>query len=710
MHRPSTRIHRILLTALGALLASCGDSDEITHYDFPSLELSTEAVAFGTLELGQRATETLWLSNLGDLPMGITAIELGEGDRSLQDFDLSWSLDDLECSDITAAAKDSGWQDTEPPSPVDTAESGLPDGVVAVLGQGCRLPLHVAFEPIEERTLWGSVIVRTGSVYRTGGSVSVPILFADPLHAKRIVTLSGVGERSEGDIWVEPRHHDFGHHWPGAVETVRITIENRGDGSLTVAQLILDDCPASFEITDGGFDDSHTVLEPGVSSFVEVSFTPEDTSPVACTMFVEADDGDSPLIGVDLEANTGTHHGNEPPAVVIHSPGVGTQYADGEAGDLELQLTVTDPDQPADTLDCRVKSMVGADGASVADCQPPDETGDVTVLIPRESVDSGTDTLLVRVMDASDVLAYASVSVLRNTDFPSIDQDGDGWSPEVYEDGLADCDDLDDSVYPHAAEGADGQDNDCDGIIDEGTQAYDDDGDAFSEDEGDCDDHDDGAYPGAWEIADYNDNDCDGTIDEGTSLHDDDGDGFSEMDQDCDDSDASVHPGAVEYCDGVDNDCNGLRDYADGCVETATVPYVVGGIDLERTACEPGDTIQASILAFDADGQALDHSWTAEAGLVVEPLTGSPEVEITCPAPRDPGGSIYSLSASATDEDDNTAWATDALWVYPSGQLHRQYTSREAAEGSCASASAIPVLSLAWLALVATAVRRRRQG
>jgi hypothetical protein len=708
MRRLHTRTRHAILPVLGALAASCGASPEISHYDFPSLELSTEAVVFGTVELGESVTETLWLSNLGDLPLGITAIELGESDRSMQNFDLSWSLEDLECADITAAAKDSGWHDTDDPTTDDTATTQPPEDATTVLGKGCRLPLIVTFEPVEEGTLWGSIIVRTGNEYRTGGSVSVPLLFADPLHAKRMVTLSGEGERTSGDIRVEPRHHDFGHLWPGAVETVTIAIENSGDGDLTVAEPTLNDCPGSLEITDEGFDGLHTVLEPGVASFVEVSFTPENTGAVACTMFVESDDGDSPLTEVDLEANTGDNHDNVPPTVVIHSPGVGTQYADGDAGVLELRLNVFDLDQPADTLDCRVKSMVGADGASVADCHPPDESGDVTVEIPRESVDSGIDTLVARVMDASDVLAYASISVLWNTDFPSTDQDSDGWSPEVDDNGNADCDDLDDTTYPWAAEIVDGHDNDCDGLIDEGTQAYDDDGDSFSEDDGDCNDHDDGAYPGAWEIADYADNDCDGTIDEGTSLYDDDGDGYSEMDQDCDDADASVHPGAIEYCDGIDNDCNGLRDHADGCVETTTEPYVVGGIDLEQTACEPGDTIAASVFAYDADGQALDYSWTAEAGLVVVPLTGSPSVTITCPTPRDPGGSILSLSAYATDEDGNAAWALEELWIYPSGTLHRQYASRVSSQGSCATSGAVPVLSLAWLALVATAVQRRR--
>jgi len=78
----------------------------------------------------------------------------------------------------------------------------------------------------------------------------------------------------------------------------------------------------------------------------------------------------------------------------------------------------------------------------------------------------------------------------------------------------------------------------------------------------DCDDSDPTVYPGAPEQPDGKDNDCDGTTDEGTDASDDDGDGFSENDGDCDDSDVSINPSADEDCDGVDNDCN--EDTPDG--------------------------------------------------------------------------------------------------------------------------------------------------
>lgn len=183
----------------------------------------------------------------------------------------------------------------------------------------------------------------------------------------------------------------------------------------------------------------------------------------------------------------------------------------------------------------------------------------------------------------------------------SYDEDADGYTS-----CSGDCDDSDPSAHPGADEVADGVDQDCDGVIDEGTEAYDDDGDGYTElegdcndgdeavhpgmtedfdngkdddcdgvtdyggkdldsdgyalDAGDCDDDDDTVYPGAEELADGIDNDCDGTIDEGTINYDDDGDGMSEAAGDCDDTDDTIYKGATEIADWQDNNCDGTVD------------------------------------------------------------------------------------------------------------------------------------------------------
>ncbi len=98
----------------------------------------------------------------------------------------------------------------------------------------------------------------------------------------------------------------------------------------------------------------------------------------------------------------------------------------------------------------------------------------------------------------------------------------------------------------------------------------------------DCDDNDPNNYPGNVEVCDGQDNNCDGQIDEGvTTVYyaDTDGDGFGNPNMttnscsqpsgyvldntDCDDNDANNYPGNTEVCDGQDNNCDGQVD--EGC-------------------------------------------------------------------------------------------------------------------------------------------------
>ena len=136
-----------------------------------------------------------------------------------------------------------------------------------------------------------------------------------------------------------------------------------------------------------------------------------------------------------------------------------------------------------------------------------------------------------------------------------VDDDGDGFS-----DLQGDCDDADATVYPGADELINGIDENCNTLIDDGTDAYDDDGDGFSEEDGDCNDLNDAIAPDAGELLDAVDNDCDGIVDEHTVGYDDDGDGVTELEGDCDDGDADTYPGALELPDAQDNDCNGQID------------------------------------------------------------------------------------------------------------------------------------------------------
>ena len=190
-----------------------------------------------------------------------------------------------------------------------------------------------------------------------------------------------------------------------------------------------------------------------------------------------------------------------------------------------------------------------------------------------------------------------------------LDQDDDGYGHPIltgyacaegdgYSSDNSDCDDQDPARNPSELERCNnGQDDDCDGVIDES----------------------DGAEAPTW----YVDHDGDGYgVDDATLASCEQPDGYADNADDCDDDDASVSPGDREVGeDGVDNDCDGEIDESgwSGAGDEVLNGYFVAGLitddwdcinyydmvgyDItDETACDSCDLSLAAVSEFRAGG------------------------------------------------------------------------------------------------------------
>ncbi|MBL8615125.1 MAG: putative metal-binding motif-containing protein [Deltaproteobacteria bacterium] len=132
------------------------------------------------------------------------------------------------------------------------------------------------------------------------------------------------------------------------------------------------------------------------------------------------------------------------------------------------------------------------------------------------------------------------------------DVDGDGWS--AYDD----CDDRDPLRYPQAPEHCDGQDDDCDGQIDEGLHP-DEDQDGYGSDL-------DGACFAGW----------------------------VPTTGDCDDANPAVHPGLEERCDGRNTGCRAGWTVADeaGLFTWTDAEGAIEDWTAQVSALEPGGVLR----------------------------------------------------------------------------------------------------------------------
>ena len=401
---------------------------------------------------------------------------------------------------------------------------------------------------------------------------------------------------AEGELEISPALLDLGAVALGSEMAFNFQADHLGGSNVAIRNVVVTNIQGS-QFIYGGADE---VLDIEGNGSIDIPFVYEAS-----------------VVGYHRAKVSFTHTGKDSPAEV---------EVRAYTGEAAVQLfpmaldfgPVAEGDEAFQTVQM---TNLGSLTLVVSEVQMSDEVFAVAADLPFTLQPGGEHAFDVGFAPDSDEAAIGSMTVMLGAvPLPEVqlvgndceggvasiyDQDGDGRTSCA-----GDCDDLNDAVRLGFPEEADRVDQDCDGLIDEGTAWADDDGDGFCEGPeacsdkavpGDCHDGNSAIHPDQGE--DFNngiDDDCDGVVDSGTT--DLDGDGFApdrEAGGDCDDADASIFPGAQELPDGRDQDCDELIDEGTIYADDDRDGYCEGPICSD--GADPGDC-DDSISDLDGDG------------------------------------------------------------------------------------------------------------